>query len=99
MILVTFRDLYFKKITIDDAEIKQNEFNSMLGVLSNYAPKSQKYIEAKNKLLNNAKNFCEEREKIIKGFKDGIFPLKSDDEFGEQQTSKKFNEKEFLMKP
>ena len=86
-------------MTIDRAEIKQDEFNSTLAVLSNYAPKSKKYIEAKNSLLNNAKNFYEGREKIIKGFKDGIFPLKSDDEFEEQQTSKKFNKKEPPIKP
>ena len=79
-----FRDLYNKKMAVDEAEIKQDEFNSMLRVLRNYAPKSQKYIEAKNSLLGNAKNFNEGREKIIKGFKDGIFPLKSDDEFEEQ---------------
>ena len=94
-----FRDLYFKKITIDDAEMKQDEFNSILDALNNYSPKAQKYIEAKNSLLNNAKNFYKGREKIIKGFKDGIFPLKSDDEFEEQQTSKKFNKKEPPIKP
>ena len=71
------------------AEMKQDEFNSILTVLSNYTPKSQKYIEAKNSLLSNAKNFYKGREKIIKGFKDGIFRLKFDDKFEEQQTSKK----------
>ena len=59
--------------------MKQDEFNSILAVLNNYAPKSKKYIETKNSLLNNAKNFYEKREKIIKGFKDGIFPLKSNE--------------------
>ena len=29
-------------MTIDDSEMKQGEFNSMLGVLSNYAPKAKK---------------------------------------------------------
>ena len=86
-------------MTIDDAEMKQDEFNSMLSVLSNYAPKSQKYIEAKNKLLDNAKNFYEGRKKIMEGFKNGIFPLKSDDDFEEQQTSRKFNKKEPPIKP
>ena len=94
-----FKGLYHKKMTRDEVEMKQDEFNSVLGALSNYAPKSQKYIEAKNKLLDNAKNFYKGREKIIKGFKDGIFPLKSDDEFEEQQTSKKFNKKEPPIKP
>ena len=43
-------DLYFKKMIIVDAEMKQHEFNSVLGALSNYALKIQKYIEAKHKL-------------------------------------------------
>ena len=49
--------------------------------------------------MNNAKNFYNGREKIIEGFKNGIFPLKSDDEFEEQQTSKKSNKKEPPIKP
>ena len=76
-----FNDLYFNKMTIDRAEIEQDEFNSTLAVLNNYATKSKKYIEAKNSLLNNAKNFYEGREKIIKGFKGRIFLLKFDDKF------------------
>ena len=38
-------------------------------------------------------------EKNIKGFKEGIFPLKPEDEFEEQQTSKKFNEKKLPINP
>ena len=74
-------------MTINDAKMKQNEFNSIVGNLNNYSPKAQKYIEAKNSLLNNVKNFYKRREKIIEDFKEGIFLLKSDDE--QQQTSKK----------
>ena len=84
-----FRDLYYKKMTINDAEMKQNEFNSILDALNNYSPKAQKYIEAKNSLLNNAKSFYKRREKTIEGLKERIFPLKSDDEFEQWQTSKK----------
>ena len=89
-----FRELYYKKVTIDNAEHKQDEFDSMLIVLSNYTPKAQKYIEAKNKLLDNAKNFYEGREKIIEGFKNGIFPLNYDDEFEEarQEEEEKTSE-------
>ena len=86
-----FRNLYYKKMTINDAEMKQNEFNSIVDALDNYLPKAQKYIEAKNSLLNNAKNFYKGREKVIEGFKEGIFLLKSDGEFEQQQTSKKNN--------
>ena len=35
------------------------------------------------------KNFYEGTDKIIEGFKEEIFPLKSDDETEQQQTSKK----------
>ena len=71
-------------MTVDNAEHIQDEFDAILNVLSNYTPKSQKYIEAKNKLLDNTKNFYEGREKIIEGFKDRIFPLNHDDEFKEE---------------
>ena len=70
-------------MTIDDAERIQDEFNSMLRVLSNYNLRAQKYIEPKNKLLDNVKNLYEGREKIIEGSENGIFPLKYDDEFEE----------------
>ena len=66
-------------MTIDDAELKQDEFNAVLRVLSNYSPINLKYVEEKNNLLNNANNFYEGREKIIKRFKNGIFPLNYDD--------------------
>ena len=79
-----FRNLYYRKMTIDDAELKQDEFNAVLGVLSIYTPRDQKYNKPKNKLLNNATKFFRGREKIIKGFKDGIFPLNHDDEFEEK---------------
>ena len=80
--------LITKKMTADDAEHIQDEFNSILGVLSNYTP-----IEAKNKLLDNAKNFYKGREKIIEGFKNGIFPLKYEDAFEEQARYKEEEEK------
>ena len=76
----------------NDAEMRQNEFNSIVDALNNYIPKAQKYIEAKNSLLNNVKNFYKGRKKIIEGFKDGTFLLKSDDESEQQQVSKKSTE-------
>ena len=87
-------------MTINDAEMRQNEFNSIADALNNYIRRIQKYNEAKNSLLNNVKNFYKGREKIIKGFKKGIFLLKSgdndddddddddDDESEQQYTSK-----------
>ena len=45
------------------------------------------------------KTFMRGDKKIIEGFKNGIFPLNSDDEFEEQQTSKKFNKNKSPEKP
>ena len=58
-----------KKITIDKTEKLQDEFNAIIGVLENYTPRNNKYIEAKNKLLNNVKKNYEKREKNIEGLK------------------------------
>ena len=69
-----FRDLYYKQTTIDDVEGKQDEF-SAVSVLEGYAPRDNKYVEAKNKLLNNAKKIYEGREKIIEEFKNETFPF------------------------
>ena len=52
-----FRDLYYRKITIDDAEIKQDEFDGMLYHLNKYTPKNLKNIEAKNNLVKNIEKF------------------------------------------
>ena len=71
-------------MTIDNTEVKQNEFNSALGALNNYTAKNRKYIEVRKNLLDNAKNFYEGRKKIIESFKEEIFPLKSDNEFEER---------------
>ena len=64
-----FRDLYYKETTIDDVERKQDEFSAVIAALKNYVPINNKYVEAKNKLLNNVNNFYKGREKIIEGFK------------------------------
>ena len=46
-----------------------------MGALKGYVPRNNKYVEAKNKLVNNVENFCKGREKIIKGFKNKVFPV------------------------
>ena len=74
-----FRDLYYRKMTIDESESKQEYFNAVLVVLNKYTARDQKHIKAKNELLDNIENFYNRREKIIKGFKDGIFLLNYDD--------------------
>ena len=56
-------------MTIHDAEIKQNEFDTKLNTLSGYFPRNQKYIEAKNKILVNAKTFRRREKKLLKVLK------------------------------
>ena len=70
-----FRDLYYRKTTIGDVEGKQDEFSAVISVLEGYTPRDNKYVEAKNKLLINAKKFYIGREKIIERFKNKVFPL------------------------
>ena len=75
-------------MVIDEAESKQDQFNGALDVLSDYTPRDEKYSKAKNKLLDNVKNFYEGQGKIIKGFKNGIFPLNYDGVVEEQAKYK-----------
>ena len=79
-------------MTIDKTERKQNEFDGVLGALSVYFAKKKEYIEARNKLLNNAKTFYKWREKVIEGFKNGIFPLNFDEREEEQESRDKEEE-------
>ena len=58
-----FRDLYYRQFTIDDAKSKQGEFSAVLTHLKIYNPRDNKYIEAKDNLVNNASNFYKGREK------------------------------------
>ena len=50
-----FKGLYYKNCTIDEAEREQDEVNAIIGVFEDYTPKNNKYIEAKNKILNKVK--------------------------------------------
>ena len=78
-----FRDLYNKEwnTTINEIERKQDESSVVMTALKNYTPRNNKYVEAKNKLLNNVENFYKGREKNIEGFKNKIFPLYYDKEY------------------
>ena len=87
-----FRHLYYKRITTDDAKTEQEEFYAIIGVLDNYTPKNEKYIEAKNKLLKIVKNFYKGREKMVKGFKNGIFPFDYDEAWEEEMRYEKEEE-------
>ena len=58
---------------INEAEKKQDEFDAVINALSTYSARDQKCIKVNNKLLDNVRNVYEWREKIIEGFKNGIF--------------------------
>ena len=84
-----FRDLYYKKITIDDAESKQDEITGVMGALKGYVPRNSRYVEAKNKLVNDVENFYKGKEKIIKGFENKIFPLYYDEAYEYQMKAQR----------
>ena len=39
-----FRDLYYRKLSIDEAERKQSEFDAIIAVLKKKIPKKPEYI-------------------------------------------------------
>ena len=90
-----------KKTTIDYVERKQDEITGVMDALKAYAPRDNKYIEAKNKLVNNVENFYKVREKIIEGFKNGIFPVYygNRDRFSENEDDDEEDEEEQDKKP
>ena len=73
-----------------------------MGALKAYAPRDNKYVEAKNKLVNNVKNFYKGREKIIERFKNGVFPVyygnrdrfSKDDDYDEDEQEKQEEQEE-----
>ena len=99
LVIIKHSKSYFGTIitemTIDGAKRKQDEFDATLGALSVYPANKKECIEAKNKLLNNAKKIYKGREKIIEGFKNGIFLLNYDEEepeFRDKEENKIRNE-------
>ena len=64
-----FRDLFYRTIKIDKAQSKQDQFDAVLHVLKNYSPKYDKYVILRNNLADNASNFYEGRQKLLKGLK------------------------------
>ena len=65
-------------ITENEAERKHDEFNVI---------RDKKYIKATNELLDNVKHLYKGREKIIEGFKNGIFPLMAEDFHSDGENS------------
>ena len=66
----------------------------MLHVLKYYSPKYDRYVTLKNNLVDNASKFHEGKEKIIEGFKNGVFPFYYDEDDEERMKFEKEEEKE-----
>ena len=70
-----FKEIYYRKISIDRAEDIQKEFANVLDTLERYRPKDPEYIDKRIELLDNAKRFYVGRKIIVDAFKNKIFPL------------------------
>ena len=77
-------NIYYRPITTDEAENKQNEFDIVLHNLKKYSPKHDKYVTLNNNLVDNVSKFYEGREKIIERFKNEVFPFYYDREDEDQ---------------
>ena len=93
-----FRELHYKKTTIEYVEGKQDEITWVMGALKGYARRDNKYVEANNKLVNNVENFYKRREKIIEGFKNGVFPFYYNEAYEYQMKEEKEEEEEKEIK-
>ena len=92
-----FRELYYKKTTIDYVERKQDEITGVMGALKGYTPRDNKYVEAKNELVNNVENFYKERQKTIEGFKNGVFPFHYNEAYEYQMKAQREMEEEEIV--
>ena len=81
--------LLHRNMVIDETEIKENEYVEKLDKLRAYSEKGSKYIDLKESVSKNVKDFYDGWEKIIYGFRNGTLPLsKIDDmktESGDQE--------------
>ena len=73
-----FKNIYYKKLSIEKAENTQEEFNPVLAALGKYNPRNSEYKNKKIKRLENVKRFYDGREIIINAFKNKTFPLHHD---------------------
>ena len=84
MSLNFLQDIYNGKISLKEAEFKQRDLEKEIEEPQfYYVPKNKGEKEEKSQVLMHAKELLESRNKIIKAFKDDIFPSehlkKSDD--------------------
>ena len=89
------QDIYKEKISLKEAEFKQRGLEIKIRDLQfGYTPKNKKEKEEKNQVLMHANELLESRNKIIKAFKDDIFPsehLKKSDDAAYDFTLKNVN--------
>ena len=69
-----------------------------MGALKAYAPRDNKYFEAKNKLVNNVENFYKGKEKTNEGFKNGVFPVYFNERREHQMKAQREIEEEEFFK-
>ena len=69
------KDILSKNMTVDEAEIKQNEYAEKLDKLSPYPARRSKCIGLTESVSKNAKKIYGGWEKIVYGFKNGILLL------------------------
>ena len=70
-----FKAIYYRNVTIEEAERTQEEFDTTISALKLYPAIKPKYTEGKTELLINAKTFYDGRETIINAFRNKIFPM------------------------
>ena len=89
-------DIYNGKISLKEAEFKQRDLEKKIDNLKfGYKSKDKKEKEEKSQVLMHANELLESRNKIIKAFKDDIFPsehLKKSDDAAYDFTLKNINE-------
>ena len=66
------------KTSIEDALEEQAKMEKLLMSLKKHDPSNDYKIKTRKEFLKNAENLLETRNKIINGFRDGIFPLAKD---------------------
>ena len=83
---------------IEEAEKIQDVFNAVYAALEKYIPKKEPYIELRQELLINSKNFYDGRKLIIDAFKNKIFPMVPIDSSEDEESSESEDDREPIIK-
>ena len=84
-----FREIYYRNISIEDAEKEQDEFEGTFSALERYEPRKSDYKTGKTSILINAKNLYDGRKVVINAFKNKIFLFRVEEP---EDSGKKPNE-------